>query len=186
VLQLTQGQCFPQQTAELLMGLLEQQHQQLSSGTHDANPAAVTDSDTPAAAADAEAEGEVMEPPEQLLQMLDLTAALPGSNTSSGGTDAAAGEAQAAASAAATAAALQRNHQQALQQFGGVLKQVTNSPACGAAVWGLLGRWNALQGQHLSNQEARLKQVRRSEYHGRRVGGLTAIRTVPFGFGGLL
>jgi hypothetical protein len=46
-----------------------------------------------------------------------------------------------------------------LQQFGGVLKQVTNSPACGAAVWGLLGRWYALQDQHLSSQEARLKQV---------------------------
>lgn len=27
-------------------------------------------------------------------------------------------------------------------------------------MWGLLGRWNALQGNHLSSQEARLKQVR--------------------------
>ena len=164
------------------MGLLEQQHQQLSSGTRDANPAAATASDTPAAAADPEAEdGEAMDPPEQLLQMLDLTASLPGGSNTSGGADAAAVEAQAAASAAATSAALQRNHQQALQQFGGVLKQVTNSPACGAAVWGLLGRWYALQGQHLSNQEARLKQVGLSATGGW-LGGLIAIRRVSSGY----
>jgi hypothetical protein len=106
-----------------------------------------------------------MEPPEQLLQMLNFAAGLPDADSSSGsssgssscGQDAAA---HASASAAAAAAAHQRNHQAAMQQFGGLLKQVTNAPACGAAVWGLLGRWNALQGNHLSSQEARLKQVR--------------------------
>jgi hypothetical protein len=74
--------------------------------------------------------------------------------------EAPAAAAEAPAAAAATAAALQRSHQQVMQQLGGVLKQAANSPACGAAVWGLLGHWYGLQGQLLSSQEARLKQVR--------------------------
>lgn len=167
VLELTQGQRFPVQTAETLMDLLEQQQQQLSNGSTAATGAADVDaaaaSATDAAREEAEAadEPEVMAPPEQLLQMLSFAAGLPdaegsGSNSSSS-QDAAS---HASASAAAAAAAHQRNHQAAMQQFGGLLKQVTNSPACGAAVWGLLGRWNALQGNHLSSQEARLKQVR--------------------------
>jgi hypothetical protein len=161
VLALTQGQRFPLQTAEGLMDLLEQQHKHLHSAS---TPSFSTDAAAAAAAAaadeDASAEGsgdgELMEAPEQLLHMLSFTAALPDAGADSSTTD----HAAESATAAATAAAHQRNHQQAVQQFGGVLKQVTNSPACGAAVWGLLGRWYALQGQHLSSQEARLKQVR--------------------------
>jgi hypothetical protein len=159
VFDLTQGQRFPLQTAEGLIDLLEQQHKHLHSGspktcfTDAATAAPAADED--AASAEVSGDGELMVPSEQLLQMLSFTAGLPGAGPDSS----TAGSAAESASAAATAAAHQRNHQQAVQQFGGVLKQVANSPACGAAVWGLLGRWYALQGQHLSSQEARLKQV---------------------------
>lgn len=165
VLELTQGQRFPLQTAEALMDLLEQQQQQLSNGSTAATGAADVDaavaSATDAAREDADAadEPEVMAPPEQLLQMLSFAAGLPDAEGSGSGSSQDAAP-HASASAVAAAAAHQRNHQAAMQQFGGLLKQVTNSPACGAAVWGLLGRWNALQGNHLSSQEARLKQVR--------------------------
>jgi hypothetical protein len=170
VLELTQGQRFPLQTADDLMTYLEQQHKKLNicDAALETNTAAGTDpAAAPAADGGSDAnEGEVMEPPEQLLQMLHFTAGLPDADSSSSGnagsnadSAAAAASEQASANAAATAAGRQRGYQQVLQQFGGVLKQVTNSPACGAAVWGLLGRWYALQDQHLSCQEARLKQV---------------------------
>lgn len=179
VLQLTQGQRFPQQTAETIMDLLEQQQQQqhsgniggsangLSAGANGTGAGGHATSDAAAAAQadeeeeEEEEEGELMEPPEQLLQMLDITSRLPGSTgTATDGQQDADSAAAAAASTASAAAAQQRSHQQVVQQLGGVLKGVTNSAACGAAVWGLLGRWYALQGELVSSQEARLKQVR--------------------------
>jgi len=144
------------------MDILEQQHTHLTSDSStNTGPAAAA----AAAAAAADEGAEDMEAPEQLLQMLNLTASLTGSSNT-GGTDTNSSKDDTGDQAAAAAAAQQqqqqqqqRSFQQVLQQFGGVLKSVTNAPSCGAAVWGLLGRWFALQGQLVSSQEARLKQV---------------------------
>lgn len=148
------------------MNTLEQQHKQLNNNSQPTTSASTPTAEAATAADGEEAEDEVMEAPEQLLQMLSLTAGLPTSDSNEHATTAnGTSEGQQppeSATAAAAAASQQRNYQQVLQQFGGLLKQVTNSPACNAAVWGMLGRWYGLQGQLLSSQEARLKQVRRS------------------------
>lgn len=96
--------------------------------------------------------GEFMEAPDPLLSLLSLSAELPSSSTATPN-----GTIEAASTAAA--AARQRALDQVKLLFGQLLKSVANSPACGAAVWGLYARWHRLQGQLLSSQEAWLKQV---------------------------
>jgi hypothetical protein len=98
-----------------------------------------------------------MEAPEQLLNLLAMAGELPGS---SGSQEAAAEASDPSLPAASQAAAgRQRSHDQGLAAVGQLLKSAANSPAAGAAVWGLLGRWYALRGELLSSQEAALKQV---------------------------
>lgn len=210
VFDLTNGQHFSLQTAQALMTLLAQEHQQLKGHEHHhqlqqqqqqhqeqqqangtissaaqacptsnaAGVAALRSSNTAAAAglgasvsdgrdeAAAAAGEDVMDAPDQLLQMLALTPnlappATTGSSPLSDSSDPTAATADGATSTAAAAAAAsrQRSYDQVMQQLGVLLKAVANSPACSPGLWGLLGRWYGLQGQSLSSQEAWLKQV---------------------------
>jgi hypothetical protein len=101
-------------------------------------------------------EGEAMEAPAELLGLLTLTQSLPGHQGAADGGGAGGGGTGAADAAAADA----RAFGQAAAAAGAVLKAVANSPSCSADVWGLLGRWYALQGEPLPAKEALLKQVR--------------------------
>jgi hypothetical protein len=96
-----------------------------------------------------------MDTPDGLLQMLALSNSLLPGVGSAGDSDG-----TGAPSAAAAAESRQRSYEQVMGQLGALLKGVANSAACSPVVWALLGRWYGLQGQHLSSQEAWLKQVR--------------------------
>ncbi|KIY91721.1 putative Tetratricopeptide repeat like protein 27 [Monoraphidium neglectum] len=98
-------------------------------------------------------EGEEMEAPGELLGLLRMAQALPGDTPRRAG-------GPPAAAAATSAESDERQLAQAAAAAGAALKAAANAPACGPEVWGLLGRWYALQGEATSAKEALLKQVR--------------------------
>ena len=153
VLQLTKGQRVPTDLVGQLLGELEKLPGlggELVVGSAAPGEAAREAAGAEAATAPEEEDGEGEEAPlvatEQLLGLLTLTGELQASSSSSGG-------------GAAAEAAAERQQARLVHSVGALLKEAVNSPAACPALWGLLGRWHAMQDNLESAKEAWLKQV---------------------------